>query len=245
MSLLNIVRDGLEIALPPLTRPPVPNDKPNEELVLWGTNYYTYSVIAHLRIVLTGMIKLIEIDNVPSAFVLCRHVFEWTAHACYMSKHLGEYISAQNWAEAWQLQSRVMESNRWVKEHGNKYASGEAYDEIPDQLRLKKSLAAYADYQLKTFGSSDVDDSYALLSEHSHPNSACFASYWRHAGAEVHFGKPSTDTALLGEEVCLIHLVQFLRALLYMGKERTVLPQIHTILDRIIQTSGVENRRNN
>jgi len=223
--------------LPPLVRPSVPNDKPNQALILWGTNYYTYCVVAHLRAVLRGIIDLIKLGNVPTAFLACRHVYEWTAHACYVSKNLGDHIAKQEWAEAGQLQSRVMEANRWVKEHGEKYESSYAYDEIPDQLRLKKSLAAYAEYQTQSYGASDVGDSYALLSEHSHPNSACFNSYCRFSGAEVRFVRPSTDSALLGEERCLIDLVQFLHKMLILGKERTVLPQVRAIIDQIIAAS--------
>ena len=223
--------------LPSLVRPSVPNDKPNEDLVLWGTNYYNYCVIAHLRVVLRGIVDLINLGNVPTAFVACRHVYEWTAHTCYMSKTLGDHIAKQEWAEAGQLQSRVMEANRWVKEHGEKYEPSYPYDEMPDQLRLKRSLAAYAEYQIQTYGASDVADSYALLSEHSHPNSACFNPYCRFSGAEVRFVRPSADAALLGEERCLIDLVQFLHKMLLLGKERTVLPQVRAIIDQIIAAS--------
>lgn len=99
--LLAIVTDGLEkIVLPPLVRPSVPNDKPNEALVLWESNYYNYCVIAHLRVVLRGIVDLIKVGNIPTAFVACRHVYEWTAHACYMSKNLGDHMAKQEWAEA-------------------------------------------------------------------------------------------------------------------------------------------------
>jgi hypothetical protein len=64
IPILPIVAGGLEgIDLPPLVRPGVPNDNPNEALVLWGTLYYTYCVIAHLRVVLRGMIELLRLGT--------------------------------------------------------------------------------------------------------------------------------------------------------------------------------------
>lgn len=100
-------------------------------------------------------------------------------------------------------------------------------------MRVKKALKAYEQYVQLQLGKSDVDDSYALLSELSHPNSACFTAYTQIIGREVHFVPPSTDSALLGEEVCLIHLVLFLDALLRLGKETNVRLQLRSIIDTL------------
>lgn len=236
IPILPIVIRGLEkIELPPLTRPAVPNDNPNEALVLWGTLYYTYCVIAHLRVVLRGMAELLRLGNVPTAFLACRHVFEWTAHACLLSREMEGSIGKQDWKGALELQSRVMEANRWVKEHGEKYEPRYDFDEMPDSIRVKKALKAYEQYQQEEYGKSDVEDSYALLSEHTHPNSACFNSYTQIIGREVHFVPPSTDSALLGEERCLIDLVLFLDALLRLGKEPNVRRQLRSVIDELLE----------
>jgi hypothetical protein len=203
--------------------------------VRWGTLYYTYCVTAHLRVVLRGMVELLRLGNVPTAFLACRHVFEWTAHTCLMSRELEDSIGKQDWKGARELQSRVMEGNRWVKEHGHKYEPGAAYDEIPDSLRVKKALKAYEQYQTEQQGSSDVEDSYALLSEHTHPNSACFNSCTEIVGPEVRFVPPSSDSAVLGEERCLIHLVLFLDALLGLGKETDVRRQLRAVIDELLE----------
>jgi hypothetical protein len=42
-------------------------------------------------------------------------------------------------------------------------------------------------YQRQVHGDGDAKDSYGLLSEHSHPNSACFLPYCEYRGAEVRF----------------------------------------------------------
>ncbi|MGD0211689.1 MAG: hypothetical protein ABSB87_00565 [Terriglobales bacterium] len=238
IPILQIVTGGMErIDLPPLIRPPVPNDNPNEALVLWGTTYYTYCVIAHVRVILRGMVELLGLENVPTAFLACRHVFEWTAHSCLMSREMEGFIGKKNWKGANELQSRVMGANRWVKEHGEKYEPGYDYDEIPDSMRVKKALKAYEQYQQQQHGISDVEDSYALLSEHTHPNSACFNSYTQIIGREVRFVRPSTDSALLGEERCLIDLVLFLDTLLRLGKETNVHRQLRSVIDELLEAN--------
>jgi hypothetical protein len=232
------VTTGLEkIALPPLVRPDVSEDKPNDALVSWGTTYYTYSVIAHLQTVLRGLVELIQLGNVSAAFIVCRHVFEWTAHTCYMSRHLKNYIGRQEWGRASHLQAVAMEGNRWIKDHGKKYDAPAVLDGVPDPLAVANIVSAYEEYQNQTYGKRDVKDSYGLLSEHSHPNSACFNRYCKFSGAEVRFIKPSTDASILGEERCLIDLVQFLDNLLLLGKERKIHPQIRGIITEIIQSS--------
>jgi hypothetical protein len=244
VPILPIVTGGLErIELPPLIRPPISNDNPNEALVLWGTLYYTYCLIAHLRVVLGGMVELLRLGNVPTAFLACRHVFEWTAHACLMSREIEDFIGRSDWKGARELQSRVMTGNRWVKEHGEKYQPGAAYDEIPDSLRVKKALKAYEQYQKEQQGLSNVEESYTLLSEHTHPNSACFNSCTQIIGPEVRFVPPSTDSAILGEERCLIHLVLFLDALLRLGKETNVRRQLRAVIDQLAEAQKKENER--
>jgi hypothetical protein len=209
--------------------------------VLWGTLYYTNCVIAHVRVVLHGMVELLRLGNVPTAFLACRHVFEWTAHACLMSREMEGFIGKQDWKGGWELQSRVMEANRWVKEHGEKYEPGYTYDEIPDSMRVRKALKAYEQYQQEQHGKSDVEESYALLSEHTHANSACFNSYTQIIGREVRFVPPSTDSALLGEERCLIDLVLCLDALLRLGRETNVRRQLRSVIDELLEAKKTQD----
>ena len=238
IPILAIVTAGLEsIELPPLKRPDVPNDTPDEALVLWGAQYYTYCVIAHVRDVLRGMVELLQLGSVATAFFPARHAFEWTAHTCLMSRELKDFITKKDWKGARELQSRVMEGNRWVKDYGTKYvaeAPGDPYDQMPDGLRVKNALRAYEKYQEETTGTSDSKDSYALLSEHTHPNSACFNRYTEFFGPEVRFVKPSDDASILGEERYLLHLLLFLDELLCLGRERKVRGQLRNIIDEIL-----------
>ena len=233
-DILLIVETGLQkIHIPPLTRPPVADDNPNEELVLWGIQYYSYSVIAHLRTVLRGLVQLIEAANIPTAFIVSRHIFEWAAHTCYMSRHLKNYVLRKEWGRAWHLHSLAMEGNRWLKDHGSKYEPTLVTDEVPDPLGVTNIVASYEEYRRQMHGHADAKDTYGLLSEHSHPNSACFLPYYQYIGREVRFIAPSPDTSLLGEKRCLIDLMMFLNALLKLGQERAVRAQVVATLKEL------------
>jgi len=154
-----------------------------------------------------------------------------------MSRELKEFIGNQDWKGARELQSRVMEGNRWVKEHGDKYVPGNPvapYDQMPDGLRVKNALKAYENYQEETTGTSHSKESYALLSEHTHPNSICFNRYMKFVGPEVRFVNPSNDASILGEERCLLHFLLFLDELLRLGRETQVRAQLRKVIDEIV-----------
>jgi hypothetical protein len=241
LGILPIVETGLhKIDLPPLTRPLVADDNPNEELVLWGTQYYSYSVIAHLRTVLHSLVQLIDAANIPTAFIVCRHIFEWAAHTCYMSRNTKNYVERKEWGRAWHLHSLAMQGNRWVKDHGSKYEPALVTGDVPDPLGIANIVSCYDEYRRQRQGHADAKDSYGLLSEHSHPNSACFLPYYQYVGWEVRFVAPSPDTSLLGEERCLIDLMMFLNVLLELGREKVVRAQIVAILKELAALADKE-----
>jgi hypothetical protein len=93
IRIVKTVEEGLHaIALPTLTRPPVPFDRPNEELALFALRVYAYSLIAHTRTILAGVVSLEEADNIPSARLLCRHIFEWTAQVAYVAENVSKHV---------------------------------------------------------------------------------------------------------------------------------------------------------
>ena len=95
MTPLKIIEEGLRgIAVPTLTRPAVgPDDDPTEELVRWATAMYVYSSVAHMRTILAGLVCLTDIGNAPTTDVVCRHIFEWAAHACYVKRNSTQYFA--------------------------------------------------------------------------------------------------------------------------------------------------------
>ena len=231
---LALVAYGLEkVTLPPLMLPVAPDDDPTKELVFWGINYYVYSTVAHLRTVLRGLVQLAQVGNIPTTFFVCRNVFEWTAHACYVSRNLANYVAKNDWRRAWKLLSIAAMGNKWVKDHGPKYEPTAVLDGVPDPLRVANVIAAYEEYQRQQFGEGDAKDSYGLLSEYPHPNSLCMEQYHQYDGRVVQFVPPSTGSPLPVVNWCLIDLMTFLNDLLGISQEQSVRPQVVSVLKEI------------
>ncbi len=92
----------------------------------------------------------------PTAFIVCRHIFEWMAHACYMSRNLRNYVQRKDWKRAWHLHSLAMQGNQWVKDHGTKYDSQAALNDVPDPLSVANIVASYEQYQRQIHGEGDA-----------------------------------------------------------------------------------------
>ena len=237
---LRIVAEGLrEIGLPSLSRPPVkPTEDPTEGLVDWGIQYYVYSLIAHVRAILKGLLQVSDAGNISAAFILCRHVFEWAAHACYMTQNLRGPYQRKLWREAWELLSAAAMGNSWIKRHGSKYMEPGApvpvLDNVPNPIHIRKAVLAYEQYMKQTGRTADAEDSYSFLSEHSHPNSACLQQYHAYEGWVMHFGDPDPNPSPVPiVNWCLIDLLRFIYELLGISKETRVLPQVLALLEEI------------
>jgi hypothetical protein len=239
---LAIVSKGLDSLTLSLSQPPDPRtlktpEECKEAYIRWAIAYYVYSVIAHIRVVLRGVIVLAESGNIPTAMVACRHVFEWAAQVCYMNENLQKYIAAKDWDAARDLLNQAVIGSRWIKEYGHKYDPTQIKaEDIPNSIRLSKVLASYETHVEKTFG-GDTKDDYAHLSEHSHPNSACFQQYHDGdaPGGEIRFREPSAGSPLPVVNWCLIDLSTLLLELLGLSGESTVKPKLVAILKEITQ----------
>ena len=227
-----------QIALPTLRRPPVnPEEAPTEELVLWGITLYAYSVIAHMQRVLTGLVKLAQEENIASSFVVSRHVFEWAAHACYMSNHVTEHATNNNWEEAWKLLTVAATGSLWMNIHGSKYAGNPPVQPpvaLPKPLRISEAVEDYERYQSKSLGVQEAKDNYSLLSEHSHPNAACLMLYQHYEpGGSVRFADPEETSPVPFVNCCLIDLLTFLDGLLDLAHESAVRPSVTSLLKEL------------
>jgi hypothetical protein len=178
---IKVVYDGLErVSLPVLDKPGgAPTAGRTKAAVQLGTKLYTYSLIAHLRKTLEGLILLANAENVPAAYPVCRHIFEWGAHACFINAKLKECFQQKNWEEGWRVLTPAVIGNMWVKKHGNKYAPADLpkIPDAPDPYWIGIAMVAYEEYQLERYGFKDAKDTYGLLSEVSHPNAACLQNY--------------------------------------------------------------------
>jgi hypothetical protein len=102
-----MIEEGLRaITLPPLAPTIRPDDDPAEGLAIWGATMYAYSAIAHVRKILAGLVVLANAGNTPTADVVCRHVFEWAASACYVEQNLDRCFKDKQWKLAFQLLRR-------------------------------------------------------------------------------------------------------------------------------------------
>jgi hypothetical protein len=245
---LTIVSKGLDGLTLVLSQPPDPRtlktpDERKGAYIRWAVSYYVYSVIAHIRVVLRGVIVLADSGNIPTAMVVCRHAFEWTAQVCYMNANLQKHIAAKDWDSARDLLNQAVMGSRWIKEYGHKYDPMQIQTEIPNTIRLNKILASYEAHVEKLYG-GDTKDDYSHLSEHSHPNSACFQQYHDDEvpGREIRFKEPTTGSPLPVVNWCLIDLITLLLELVGLSSDCTVRPQLASILKEIAQLASGKQR---
>jgi hypothetical protein len=237
MMRINIIEDRLRsIELPPLTRPAIgPYDDPTEELACWGATLYAYSSIAHVRTVLAGLVGLANSGNTPTATIVSRHIFEWTAHACYMQENLTGFMAAREWKPAFELTLRADTGNQWVKKHGHKYDDSNYPEEALSPIRIKHLIVAYSQYQTNKYGKTDAEDSYGFLSEFSHPNGVCFQHYRDIIGADIHFLQPPATSSYAGINHFIIEWLLFMFVLLGLGKEQAVRSKLAEIVQALAQ----------
>jgi hypothetical protein len=228
-----------DVNIPPLVRPPGgPDAEPTEELVMWGVHTYAYSTIAHTRTILDGLMVLAASGNEQTMYLVYRHLYEWTMHGFYMLQNLKLHLKDEDLSNAWELLMRADSANGWAKQHGSKYAPEIETDEIPDLLRIRHLVSAYEKHQMEIHGESDVRDSYGHLSEHAHPNGACFLSYrvLDFRSNKMTFVKAPLCHNLGGVvHACTIDWLHCVYQLLELAKEDTVRRQVLPILKSLVE----------
>ena len=232
MKPVRIIEESLRaIVLPNVIRPALgPNDAATEELVSWAITYHVYSEIAHVRTILSGFLALVEMKNIPSAMLLSRHVFEWTALACYLNQNLKGLTSQKMWPKCFEMLLQSDTGNQWARNHGPAYETLPFPREILDPIEIRKLIAAYAKYQKKAYGKSKTHDSYAFLSEFTHPNSACLGQYRDSKGATGVIVPPPTQATFGGIKEFIIEWLMFMRELLGLAGEHEVRDKLIAIL---------------
>lgn len=242
---LKMVSSNLgSIDLPSLRRPLVKPDEPRtEELIRWGIRMFGYSLTAHMRKILAGMVLLAESENVAATAPLCRHVFEWTALSCYLTRSLKELFNKHDWDEAWALLTRASLGSDWAGKYGGKYSGNPPVKlpgEIPSPIRVGKAVEEYERYQKENSMEPEAKDSYSLLCDFAHPNAACLLRYQapEENGAVICFIDPDQntdqDTFLPFVNCCLIDLLSFIDELLGLADEVTIRPKVKLALDELM-----------
>jgi hypothetical protein len=218
-----------DLSFPALSRPDVkPNDAPTEELIRWGTKVYAYSLVAHLRKMLEGLIQLASAER--------------TAHACYVTHTVENYILRHEWGPAWKVLSQVATGTLWIKRHASKYGPsfGQTPDmEFPDPVRIRKIIDAYKEYLIKRHGNEIPNDDYSFLSELSHPNAICLQQYHIYRSnsqlLEIVGEVDPLNSPLPIVNWCLIDILIFINTLLGLGGDATVQPRIREVVEEIVR----------
>jgi hypothetical protein len=244
---LKIVTKNLRaIDLPTLRHSLVkPDDPKTEELVDWAICMFAYSLIAHMQKVLIGLVILAESGNVAASAPVGRHVFEWTALSCYLTRKLRPLVTNLDWNESWALLTKIALGSGFAGKYGPKYAAPASVKlpfEIPTPVRVGKAVEEYEKYQEEEWArAAEANDSYSLLSDYSHPNAASLMRYQsREEGGRVcRFidpdAGPEQESFLLFVNVCLIDLMLFVYELLGIAGENVVRPKVTVVLDEIMK----------
>lgn len=172
---------------------------------------------------LAGFLSLAESGNSPSASILARHVFEWTALACHLVEKLAEQVPKKDWQAAWGLLLKVSTANSWVKNHGHKYGPPDSFiEDVESPIRIKHLIASYTRYQTAKYGKTRVEDSYGYLSEFCHPNANCLMEYQEFDGARAYFVSPRRESTYSGIEGFSAEWLLFMQDLLGLADESAV-----------------------
>jgi len=240
------VTDSLQaIPLPALRRPPgKPDERKTEELLQWGISVVMFSLIAHLRKVLAGLVQLAGTENVAASAPICRHVFEWAALSCYLMGKLTDQFNRCDWEEAWKLLTMAALGSHWTRKHGSKYAGDPPVVlplECPAPVYIREAVEEYEHYQSSNLRDADARDNYSLLCDFAHANAACLLRYHKYEenGVVTRFIDPDldpqADSFLPFVNCCLIDLMTFSYELLGLANENEVRPQILVVRQELVR----------
>jgi len=228
-----------QISLPSLVRPPVSQfEEATEALVHWGMKKYAFSSLIHVRTVLAGVMDLAKSGNQPTMLIVGRHVFEWAMHSSYVAASLDESLKTADLKKAWALLLEVNTGNSWVRNHGRNYLNIADSGDVPSSVRISKLVKAYEKFQLDSYGSEDVQDSYGYLSEHAHANAMCFQPYLRVSDAEVNFVDAPKDSLMPGVlHIAVINWLMLTHKILTLAKEDSVRSTLHSVIRKVVAMS--------
>lgn len=233
-TLKTISQELRKFNFPDLKRPHVAaNQIPTLELVEWGAKVYGFSWLSHLSALLTGVVCLLESDNIPAARVVARSVYEVGAHVYYVKKHVKQHLQVNNCAAVWDLLTPIATGSRYIN------------DRIPEESELFP-LPAHIKKMINCFSEvmpQNAQEDYSYLSEFSHPNVMAFMQhyFWSDPGT-VKFSRSEVDGFLGATTAAVIAGLLALRELLGLAKERDIRQRVIGVLNQIV-TEAEEQKR--
>jgi hypothetical protein len=197
-------------------RPPVPHGEPvTHELLTWAVKVYFYSAFCQFRELLRATLLLVDADHVSAVFFCCRGLFELTAHAYYVKKHVLQYLDANNLELAWQFLFDINLGSRDMREKQKKDQSSEP--DYPEGPHIAKVMNCFNEYFPNRQKEKQATKTYSSLSEFSHPNSFAFINHfeWETDLRDMHkvrFGRPSKNLLALCLPAGAIAVTTFLQS---------------------------------
>jgi len=227
---LRIAWKGLDqIKFPSLTRPNIPKTAPPTiDLVNWGIQMYSFSLLSHYREMLHSFILLTDNGKIPAAYVIARCLFEMAAHAYYVNKHVQQYLKEGDLKAAWEFLHEINMGNLYMRE---KYAEREDEGDSPNfpaPREVGKVIRCFNEWgNIRRAG-----ETYSFLSESSHPNMGAFSHHYETKEDRIIFTEPPRDPLMapLPEVSISLTALEFVGKLLDLTSEAVVASSISRIL---------------
>jgi len=173
--LRKIVQGLDQIRWQSLPRPNVSKGTPpTRDLVDWGIQMYSYSLLSHYRELLDTFILLTERGKIPAAFVIGRCLFEMGAHGYYVRKHIVQFLNDKNLNLAWKFLEEINMGNLYMREEFPARDDEDKEQQFPAPREIGKVIRCFNEFSQNT----EAVKTYSLLSEYSHPNMGAFSSYY-------------------------------------------------------------------
>jgi hypothetical protein len=198
-------------------------------------------MVANLREILRGILLLNGERDAVGVYGLARQFLEWTAHGCYVSRNLKNFINRSEWQRAWNWLTKSIIGNLHMRQSATEIEQefGMKIPKMPEPPSVPALMSAYEKYQLQTYGAADAQQDYEFLSEFAHPNGAALHTYyeWKHEGRVLSFDQPPVISPASFINRCLVDILQFIYDLLSLCNEDTVRPALVDSLKAMIAAS--------
>jgi len=231
--LRNVVQKLDQIKFESLTRPDVAEKaSPTPDLINWGIQMYSFSLLSHYREMLRSFLLLTERGKIPAAFVVGRCLFEIVAHSYYVQKHVAQYLEEKKLNSAWKLLTEVNMGSLYMREKFPEGSEEENEQQFPTPREIGKIIRCFNEWGKK----GEAGSIYSFLSEYSHPNMAAFSNYYEFKGLDktaiFSFTNPPHNPLMAPlSEVCIsVASLEFLSKLLDLSGEVNVTSRLtHTL----------------
>jgi hypothetical protein len=151
-------------------------------------------MVTNLRELLRGVLLLNHERDAVCVYGLTHQMLEWTAHGCYVSRNLKNYVNRSEWQRAWNWLTRSIIGNLYMRQNAAEIERefGMSIPKMPEPLALPALIKAYDTYQSQTYGKGDAQHDYEFLSEFTHPNGTALHMYyqWKNDGRLLSFELP-------------------------------------------------------